>query len=99
MEGSVCALLVFHMLGGMVAGLVYCTRADVYSAGRESGHFTLAFFVANPVWGALTLLKIGAWKPVVIAWFVQGMPPSPWKALSKDERGHPVAGVDRVPKR
>lgn len=77
------------------SGPVYLYRARF----SETGHNWREFAIPNIPWMLMTGGKCVVWWAVLVTWLARGMPPSPWKAISRDGRGREVREIVRVGRR
>jgi hypothetical protein len=88
-------LWITYLIGIIVSSLVYNHRAGLADIKRSQGVDWREFARPNPGWMVLTYGKILAWWAVLIAWLLQGRPPSPWRATTKLD-GREVRAILRV---
>jgi hypothetical protein len=92
MGAAISLIYVAGVLGTIV---VQRQRAELTQSGRLSGETILT----SLPWFVTSVAKLVSWPVVLVVWYAQGKPPSPWEAVARKGGGLSVRRVQRSSQR
>lgn len=83
-------VMVVYLIGLFSSIFVYIARAGLFKVDANRGEFVLS----NVGWHLMAVGKAFVWPLVLILWLIQGMPASPWRAVT-ELNGRPARAIIR----